>query len=134
LKTWQYINDGKEIKNLNAFFYKIARNLVIDHYRKMSLASSNVSLENERENLEEQIKATSDELEKIETKLAVENIEAKLKELKDEYREIIILRYIENLSIGEIAEIIEKKKGNVRVLLYRALNTLKDLMAKDKKS
>ena len=134
LKTWQYINDGKDIKNLNAFFYKIARNLVIDYYRKASLGQTAiVSLEGEGENLEEQIKVVSDELEKIETKLAAEGIEKKLRELKDDYREVIILRYIENLSISEIAEIVDKKKGNVRVLLFRALNTLKELMAEEGK-
>lgn len=128
LKTWQYINDGKEVKNLNAFFYKIARNLVIDYYRKKSLSQTNVSLENENENLEGQIKAAKSETENLETKLAMEGVEKKLRELKDEYREAIILHYVDELSIKEIAEVLDKKKGAVRVLLFRALNTLKDLM------
>lgn len=135
LKTWQYINDGKEVKNLNAFFYKIARNLIIDHYRKTSLSQQDISLETEKENLEQQARVAKDELKQIEkqieTKLAIENVESKLKELKDEYREVIILRYVDGLSIGEIADVVGKKKGTVRVLLYRALNTLKDLMPKE---
>jgi len=133
LKTWQYINDGKDIKNLNAFFYKIARNLIIDHYRKSSLSQQNISLETEKENLEQQVKVAQDELKQIENKLAVENIESKLRELKDEYREVIILRYIDGLSINEIADVVGKKKGTIRVLLYRALNTLKDLMPDQEK-
>lgn len=131
LKTWQYINDGKEVKNLNAFFYKIARNLIIDHYRKTSLSQKDISLETEKESMEQQVEMAKDELKQIETKLAIENIESKLRELKEEYREIIILRYIDGLSIGEIASIVDKKKGTVRVLLYRALNTLKDLMSEE---
>ena len=129
LKTWQYIIDGgKEIKNLNALFYKIARNLVIDYYRK---SSSQKEILMEEEVLERQ-EAMINGLEKIEAKLQVEKIEAKLKELKDEYREVIILRYIEGFSISDMAEIFEKKKGAVRVLLYRALNTLKELMEEHK--
>jgi len=50
--------------------------------------------------------------------------------LKEEYREIIILRYIEDLSITEIAKIIDKTNGNVRTLTHRALNELK-LILKD---
>ncbi|MFA5187863.1 MAG: RNA polymerase sigma factor [Patescibacteria group bacterium] len=132
LKTWQYIIDGKKINNLNALFYKIARNLVIDHYRKAS--AQDVSLENIKADAEEIKELADEQINKIDKKIQVEKIEEKLRGLKDDYREIIILRYIEDLSIGQIAEIVEKKKGAVRVILYRALNALKDLMGEaDKK-
>jgi len=58
-------------------------------------------------------------------------IETKLPELKEEYREVIIMRYINELSIKEIAEILDKSKGNVRVLIYRALSVLRELMNQD---
>jgi len=126
LKTWQYIIDGKEIKNLNALFYKIARNLVIDHYRKAS--QKDISLEGLKASETELRDLTDNQINKIEVKLEIDKIEEKLMGLKDEYREIIILRYIEGLSINEIADIVEKRKGAVRVILYRALNTLKELL------
>jgi RNA polymerase sigma-70 factor (ECF subfamily) len=124
LKVWQYIIDGKQIKNLNAFFYQVARNLVIDYYRKSSQKDIPID---EPGNIAQE-RFAIDHLEKIEDKIQFEKIEIKLTELKDEYREVIILRYIEGLSMIEIADIIGKKKGNVRVILYRALNTLKELM------
>src|SRR3989344_3440161 len=34
IKTWKYIIEGKEIKNLKAFLYKVAINLIIDDSRK----------------------------------------------------------------------------------------------------
>src|ERR1043165_1036473 len=34
IKTWKYISEGKEIKNIKAFLYKVAVNLIIDHSRK----------------------------------------------------------------------------------------------------
>jgi len=126
LKTWQYINEsGKDVKNLNALFYKIARNLVVDYYRKLS--QQEVLLD--QEVLEKQQSLTSKkDLQDVESKIQMEKVEEKLKELKEEYRDAIILRYVEQLSIKEIAVILEKKSGAVRVILYRALNVLKELM------
>jgi RNA polymerase sigma-70 factor (ECF subfamily) len=129
LKTWQYITSGKDILNLNAYLYRVARNLVIDHYRKASqkevsfdaLAGGLDSLDQEESLKVEQAKA-------LEDKLQMEKIEDKLMGLKDEYREVIILRYVDDLSISEIAAIVEKKKGAVRVILFRALNALRELM------
>jgi len=125
LKTWQYIIDGKDIKNLNALFYKIARNIVIDHYRKAQ--RKDISLDEEIADQREMSLAI-DQVAKLDAKIKVEKVEAKLAHLKDEFREVIILKYIEGLSIQEIAEIVAKKNGNVRVILYRAINALKELM------
>jgi RNA polymerase sigma-70 factor, ECF subfamily len=125
LKTWQYIIDGKDIKNLNALFYKIARNIVIDHYRKAQ--RKDVALDEEIADQKEMSLAI-DQVAKLDAKIKVEKVEAKLALLKDEFREVIILKYIEGLSIQEIAEIVAKKNGNVRVILYRAINALKELM------
>ncbi len=129
LKTWEYINSGKKIDNLNALVYKIARNMVIDHYRKKS---HEVSLEQEM--LE--IQADLAEIERdpinleqeIDVKMELEHVLAKISELKDEYREILLLKHIEQLSIKEICEILEKKSGVVRVTLHRANKALQELL------
>ena len=60
-------------------------------------------------------------------------LETKLPELKDEYREVIILRFVNELSIKEVAEILDKSKGNTRVLIFRALKALKELLENDEK-
>ena len=53
-------------------------------------------------------------------------------ELKNEYREIIIMRFVNELSLDEISSLSGKKKINVRVLLLRALKALKELLMEDK--
>ena len=67
----------------------------------------------------------------IHEKLEIESdfllVSKNLLKLKDEYREIIVMRYINEMSFGEIADIIDKSKGNVRVILYRAMKAMREL-------
>lgn len=128
LKTWGYIqnNELKDHKTLKSLLYKVARNLVIDHYRQesrkqeLSLDQENcpISLPDDKQDLLKRMELDGD----------LKTVREKMDEIKDEYREVIVLRYVNELSIGEIAAILEKTSGNVRVLLYRALKTLRELV------
>jgi RNA polymerase sigma-70 factor (ECF subfamily) len=130
LKTWNYIleNSLKDEKTLKALLYKIARNLIIDHYRK-NKDKENISLDGDSgiEIIDE--KRSAARTMELKTDLLV--LETKLPELKDEYREVIILRFVNELSIKEISEILDKSKGNTRVLIFRALKALKELLESD---
>ena len=124
LKTWEYINKtDKKISNLNALFYRVARNSVIDYYR----TKKNESYDSDEE-LMEKIIDKRNFVEELEVKMDVESLEKHLSKLKDIYREVLILRYVEEFSISEIAELMEKSSGNVRVLLHRATETLKSFI------
>ncbi|MFA5029340.1 MAG: RNA polymerase sigma factor [Patescibacteria group bacterium] len=123
LKVWQYLKEGKEIKNLNAFIYLIARNSVIDFYRQRNRQAETLA---ETGQLPEVPDETQDLLKRQIVGSDLENVLQGLNGLKDEYKEIIILRFLDELSIAEIAEILDKSKGSVRVLLHRALTALKN--------
>ena len=130
LKTWDYIqnNSLKDYKTLKSLFYKIARNSVIDHYRKKSQQQS-VSLDCDIKTMETAYDK-QDLAKRVELADDLRIVEKTMLELKDEYREVIILKYINELSISEIAKILDKSKGNVRVLIFRALNALRELAGK----
>ncbi len=49
------------------------------------------------------------------------------KSLKKDYREVLALKYIEDLSIQEIAQVMNKSQSNVKILLFRARNQLKKI-------
>ena len=55
------------------------------------------------------------------------DVQKRLQELPEQYREIIILRYINDLSIQEIANVTEMTENNVYVKLHRATEKLKSL-------
>lgn len=128
LKTWEYINRTTEkIGNFNALLYRVARNAVIDYYRSKSRMFASAS----DEELLEKIADKRDLESEADTRMEIQSIQNHLKKLKDIYQEVITLKYIEEFSIAEIAEIMEKKKGAVRVLLHRALKALKEIAGED---
>jgi len=128
LKSWDHIQNKAlaDYKTLKALFYKVARNLVIDSYREKSRKQV-VSYDSDPA-FKNSVDDGRDVHRQVETILDFGALEKKLNELKDEYREVIVLRFVNELSITEIAGALEKSKGNVRVLLYRAVKALKEMV------
>ncbi|MCK5510542.1 RNA polymerase sigma factor [Candidatus Parcubacteria bacterium] len=128
LKSWDYIQNNNllEYKTIKPFFYRVARNIIIDYYRSKS-DKENISINNE-ENRIDIIDEKIDLNKEVDLKNDIKNLQEAMQELKNEYREVLLLRYINELSVKEIAVILEKNKGNVRVLIYRAIKALKNIV------
>lgn len=126
LKTWNYLItlSDQEIKSFSALIYKVARNNIIDFYRQRAKRQE-CSIEIA---IEEAVALEDDNQEKMQKKQEASQILKHLKKLKQEYQELIFLRYIEELSVKEISQILNKRQTNVRVTLHRAMNTLKKIL------
>lgn len=66
--------------------------------------------------------------EKMNLKIDFERVQHSLRQLKDSYREVLVMHYLNELSVKEIARIIESSPGAVRVLLHRGVKALKQVM------
>lgn len=131
LKTWDHIQSNRleSAKTIRSLLYKVARNTIIDHYRAQA-SSPQVSLEDERFNFDFAIE--SDEAERLDLEADIELVLKNLPKLKEEYREVLVLRFIQELELEEIADITGKSRGNIRVLSHRALQALKAIIAQNK--
>lgn len=129
LKAWQYLLDpkGQEVRHLSALLYRIARNNVIDFYRQRAARGETTNIEPH----DESIADGREQFKKLDAKIDVEALAPALRSLKDEYREILVMKYIDQLETNEIAEALDKTPGNVRVLLHRAMSSLKTLTQPD---
>jgi RNA polymerase sigma-70 factor (ECF subfamily) len=134
LRAWHYLLESRDVASFSALIYRIARNLVIDHYRSRR---HNVSLDERIETDEEENSSPTDggrQIKLLDATIEASAVVEAMKLMKEEYRDILMLRYIEELSTGEIAEIVNKSHVHVRVLLHRATNTLKALLEKHETS
>lgn len=122
MKAWNYLREGNEVKNLKGFLYKIADNLVIDYYREKS--HREISLDNVKET-PDWGKAPST-AENFDKKVDIDLVKKHLNELPNDYKQILIHRFIDDLSIKEIKEITGKSMTNIYVMIHRGLKMLKE--------
>ncbi|MBI4992337.1 MAG: sigma-70 family RNA polymerase sigma factor [Candidatus Harrisonbacteria bacterium] len=126
LNAWQSIYRYKdEGFPFSSWLYQIAKNGVIDFYRT---SKKNIQLEAVNEEL---VKINANYPENLETALALEKLQKIIRLLKPEYQDVLIMRFVEDMSHEEIAAILNKSEGAVRLIQHRALKELKSLYEKN---
>ncbi|PIT92900.1 MAG: RNA polymerase subunit sigma-70 [Candidatus Harrisonbacteria bacterium CG10_big_fil_rev_8_21_14_0_10_38_8] len=125
LKAWKNLPNFKIQKfPFSSWLYRIARNSVIDYYRTKK---DNTSLESFFSVIEERFQI--DDTEKLtDHAIFFKKFKEVLSSLTKDQQEVINLRFIEDLTPAEIATIINKKEGTVRILQHRAVKKLKELL------
>ncbi len=121
MKGWEaFQRNNGSIENAGAFLYRIARNAVIDHYREKdknkTVSVDNVPLLADNGTNLQDLAIIDSELKAVKTAI---------QSLKKDYQDIIIWHYLEGMKVAEIAGILDKPQGTVRVMLHRGLQTLK---------
>jgi RNA polymerase sigma-70 factor (ECF subfamily) len=135
LRCWQFLHQQKQpVQNIRALLYKIARNLVIDLYRKEKDRPSSLELVTFLEDgTSSSVQDVSDDLkgrDLIEARADLSLIYQQMSKLKDDYQDVMSLRLIDGLSFKDIAAILDKEVGHVRVVYHRALKVLHQLLEK----
>lgn len=121
LRVWENIRQYQpKNKSFSAWIFRIAHNLIVDYYRsnKDSFVSELDPMLPDQNRQHNPIKMTQNVLDKEVLKVA-------LNKLKKQYQEIIIYKFINELSNQEIAQILGKSEGGLRILQFRALKALK---------
>ena len=121
IRTWNYIASGKEIENLRAFLYRTLRNIIVDETRKKKTVSLD-AMQNEGFDPSDNFRKAE-----LEFRLDSKNIVDRLTLLPEDDREIIIMRYINELGPKEIAEILDESENVVSVRINRALKKAREI-------
>lgn len=123
LNAWQKISNYKDLGfPFSSWLYRIARNQVIDHYRtkKQEVGLEEVDVEISTDfGLNEK---------SIDDKRQLETVMESLKNLREDYQEVLIMRFIEDLSVKETAAAVEKSEGAVKLMQHRAVKELKKVL------
>src|SRR3989344_3071516 len=124
LNAWQNIGKYRDLGfPFSSWLYHIARNLIIDHYRGKRDNLNVDDLENE---LMAEISNLPDTLTEIKMEMA--RVRQAITKLSPLHQDVIIMRFVEELSIKEVAQAVKKSEGAVKLLQHRAMEQLKKIL------
>jgi len=119
--VWQYLIKGNEIDNIKTFLYRTARNLIIDEYRKKKTFSLDSLMDL---GFEPKIEVE----EALYTELDISQVMKCVEQLPEKYSSIIVMRYVNDLSVTEIASIVNETENVVSVRIFRGISKLRALV------
>ena len=119
--------------SISSWFFRIATNEVNQYFRKRTylperladLSTYDAAAWADRHALNHESNETTRRIDEYQE---FEHLRRLLLALPEKYRQVIALRFFEELSIREIGEILGKKEGTVKSLLSRGLGKLKKMM------
>jgi len=126
-KAWQAIHRYKKTASpFAAWLMTISHNLIVDSYRTKK----------DKVHLEAEVLANdpaSSPERSTEASFEQQRLRRAILQLGSDEQQVVILRFIEGFEFAEIASVLKKKEGNVRVILHRALVKLRNILEKEKK-
>ncbi len=129
-RLWAKMNTEEEVPNPRAFLYVVARHLIIDWYRK----HKSLSLEALSESLERPLEPHDEAQEgAIESSSDASRVLATFEKLGPSYRDIMYMRFVEDLPPREIAETLGLTPNSVSVRISKGLAQLRKLLGIDLK-
>jgi RNA polymerase sigma-70 factor (ECF subfamily) len=128
LKAYNSLRSFKGESKFSTWFYRIVYNSALT-----KLSSQKRKIESEMTSVEEHFDLVSsynsDEIEKKDIK---DLIQETINKLPERYSTIITLFYLNEMSIEEISEVMQISISNVKVMLHRSRNALRDLILNSK--
>ena len=124
LRAWENLsNFGEKGRGMNfrAWLYRMAHNAMVDYHRTHKQGIDLEALAEQPDRLPHAIKL-------IESAEAQEFLVNKLEELDEVSRQVLVLRFYAEMNPKEISRIMGLSEGNVRVIQYRALKKMRDLI------
>lgn len=119
IKVYQNLNDFDLDLKFSSWIYRITHNQVISNYRKRRSRDKDLAIDIDDAELEN-FASDLDIIHDLDAKFLRDNIFKILDSLDIKYREVLVLKFLEEKNYREISDIIKKPMGTVATLINRA--------------
>lgn len=122
IKIYQKLNEYEESLKFSSWVYRIAHNHVIDTFRRANARPKTDAIEDEAW---ERLMSASVRIDtEMFHKECLQKVREVIAELPMKYREVLVLRFLEEKEYEEIMDILKKPKGSVATLIARGKSML----------
>jgi RNA polymerase sigma-70 factor, ECF subfamily len=127
IKVYTNLNGFDSKLKFSSWIYRIAHNEVISNFRKLKVRPEKINSEI-NEDILERIKSDLNIEKEIDQKILKNKITNIINKLDIKYKEVIILKYLEEKTYEEISDIIKKPRNSVGTLINRAKKKLNNII------
>ncbi len=124
LRFWKALSENQVIKNTRGFLFIVARNLIIDGYRK----KKTLSLDNILEEGHIDKSRVAQDKEVIESEAEVSQLKDQIELLDAPYRQAIQMRFVEGKKPQEIARILKESPNVISIRITRGAEKLRQAL------
>jgi RNA polymerase sigma-70 factor (ECF subfamily) len=111
------------VKSPSGFLFRVAKNMIIDHYRVKDQNPTNLdNLDNILVDQKEDVLST------IVQNDDMRAVKAALDQLNEDSRLAVSLYYIEQLPYSDVAKALNRSQGATRVLVSRGMKQLREIL------
>jgi RNA polymerase sigma-70 factor (ECF subfamily) len=132
LKVYQNLNDFDDSLKFSSWIYRITHNQVISNFRKLKARPQKAGFDLD-DDLVKNLASELDLIKEFDAKLLEQQIASVLERLDTKYKEVLVLKFLEEKSYNEISDIIRKPVGTVGSLINRAKKDFGKEYEKEKK-
>ena len=118
LRVWKTISNGKHLDSPKSYIYQITRNLIVDYYKSHKVISLDLLMEKGFDVRSGMISS------EIISEISI--LKRQIESLEKEFREVIYLRFIEDLGVQEIAQTLGISENLVSVRINRGKKKLQE--------
>jgi len=127
LKTYRYLNNFDDSLSFSSWIYRIAHNETISHFRKRSVRPKTIR-EEDGETYLQNLQADLDIAEDLDRAALQEQVQQVMKKLGPKYKDVLVLRYLEQKSYQEISDILKMPVKTVGTRINRAKKKLENIL------
>lgn len=132
INVYKNLNSFNQKMKFSSWIYRIAHNQTLNTLRAEKNRTS-VSLESENEESVSLLKVLASEenlVTMVEQKVLAEKVGEMLNLMRKDFREVLVLRFLDDYDYAEISDILRKPIGTIGVMIARAKEEFKNLAIK----
>ncbi len=130
IKVYRYLRSFDDAFPFSSWVYRIVHNETYDFFRAKKRRPE-ITLDEESEHLFLSIEAQENSEKLFDTALEVKKVSSALDALDKKYRDVLVLRFIEDKDYRQISDILQIPEGSVATLIHRGKKALKAVLDKD---